>query len=393
MDLTRATPPLLKHLNERTVLESIRAGAPISRAEISRRVGISKPTVSLALRSLEVAGLVREASQGPDGPSYGAVFFEPVPDAAFVLGLDLGSRFLRGAVADLAGRIRARQDVELRGADADGALEAITTLHASLIEAAALPPERVDGAVLGIPGVVEPSSETLRLTQPHIAGLEGRPFGSEVRERVGVAVTVDNDVNLAAVGERWTGVARGVDDFAFLSIGTGTGLGLVLGGELHRGTHGAAGEIDWALAGSGEELDPSAEGVSALATEVSWPGGVDGSTPPYDARNIFTAARRGDSLARSVVDVIARRIAAHIAPVAAVADPELVVLGGGLGMNGDLLLEPVRALLREWLPYPPRVEISSLGESAVLMGAVATGLQSALDNVFVNRPSALGSAT
>jgi len=132
--------------------------------------------------------------------------------------------------------------------------------------------------------------------------------------------------------------------------------------------------------------------VSALATEVSWPGGVDGSTPPYDARNIFTAARRGDSLARSVVDVIARRIAAHIAPVAAVADPELVVLGGGLGMNGDLLLEPVRALLREWLPYPPRVEISSLGESAVLMGAVATGLESALDNVFVNRPSALGSA-
>src|SRR4051812_25861492 len=287
MDLTRATPPLLKHLNERTVLEAIRAGAPISRAEISRRVGISKPTVSLALRSLEPAGLVREASQGPDGPSYGAVFFEPVPDAAFVLGLDLGSRFLRGAVADLAGRIRARQDVELRGADADGALEAITTLHASLIEAAALPPERVDGAVLGIPGVVDPSSERLRLTQPHIAGLEGRPFGSEVRERVGVPVTVDNDVNLAAVGERWTGVARGVDDFAFLSIGTGTGLGLVLGGELHRGTHGAAGEIDWALAGSGEELDPSAEGGAALSTGGAWARGGRGAAPPHGPRHNF----------------------------------------------------------------------------------------------------------
>src|SRR6476661_6032542 len=125
----RATPPLLKHLNERTVLEAIRAGAPISRAEISRRAGISKPTVSLALRSLEHAGLVREAPHGPDGPSYGAVFFEPVPDAAFVLGLDLGSRFLRGAVADLAGRIRARNDVELRGADADRALETILSLH------------------------------------------------------------------------------------------------------------------------------------------------------------------------------------------------------------------------------------------------------------------------
>src|SRR2546421_8620769 len=159
MATTRATPPLLKNLNERTVLETIRAASPISRAEISRRADISKPTVSIALRSLEDAGLVREAPQGPDGPSYGAVFFEPVPDAAFVVGLDLGSRFLRGAVCDLAGEIRARQDVELRGADADGALAAIASLHASLVDAAALPAERIDGVVLGVPGVVETATE------------------------------------------------------------------------------------------------------------------------------------------------------------------------------------------------------------------------------------------
>ena len=390
MDLTRATPPLLKHLNERTVLEAIRAGAPISRAEISRRVGISKPTVSLALRSLEQAGLVREAPEGPDGPRYGAVFFEPVPDAAFVLGLDLGSRFLRGAVADLAGRIRARQDVELRGADAEGALDAIAALQASLVEAVALPLEHIDGVVLGVPGVVERSSGALRLTTPHIPGLEGRAFAADVRARVGLPITLDNDINLSAVGERWAGVARGVDDFAFLSVGTGTGVGLVLGGELHRGTHGAAGEIDWALSGSGDDLDPSAEGLEAIAAGLAWPDRSEGASPPYDARDIFTAARRGDSLAQTIVELVSRRIAANIAPVAAVADPELVVLGGGLGMNGDLLLEPVRELLREWLPYPPRVEISSLGESAVLMGAVATALQSALDNVFVSR-RAIGS--
>jgi predicted NBD/HSP70 family sugar kinase len=389
MDLTRATPPLLKHLNERTVLEAIRAGAPISRAEISRRVGISKPTVSLALRSLAQAGLVREAPHGPDGPSYGALFFEPVPDAAFVLGLDLGSRFLRGAVADLAGQIRARQDVELRGADADGALAAIVALHGALIESATLPVDRIDGVVLGVPGVVEARSGTLRLTTQFISGLEGRAFGAELRERLGLTVTLDNDINLAAVGEHWAGVARGVDDFAFLSVGTGTGMGLVLGGELHRGNHGAAGEIDWALSGLTENVDPSAEGVEALAAELGWNGSGTPSVPPFDARDIFTAARRGDELARTIVTRIADRIAAHIAPIAAVADPALVVLGGGLGMNGDLLLEPIRALLREWLPYPPRVAISSLGESAVLMGAVATGLQSALDNVFVNRPTAL----
>src|SRR5213592_1634300 len=107
MAAPRATPPLLKDLNERTVLETIRAAAPISRAEISRRVGISKPTVSQALQSLLGAGLVREAER--HGPSYGATFFEPVPDAAFVLGLDLGARFVRGAVCDVRGELRGRQ--------------------------------------------------------------------------------------------------------------------------------------------------------------------------------------------------------------------------------------------------------------------------------------------
>jgi predicted NBD/HSP70 family sugar kinase/DNA-binding CsgD family transcriptional regulator len=383
----RATPPLLKHLNERTVLDTIRTGSPISRAEISRRAGISKPTVSLALQSLVDAGLVREANRGPSGPSYGAVFFEPVPEAAFVIGLDLGARFLRGAVCDLGGALRTRQDVELRGADADGALEAIGALAESLSVSASLPPERIDGVVLGVPGMVDSARGTLQLTSPNIPGLEGRAFGEEAQARLGVRVSVENDVNLAAVGERWAGVAQGVDDFAFLSIGTGMGMGLILGGELHRGNHGAAGEVDWALSGISDEVDPSAEGVAALGERLA-PGGWSGVSvaQPYDAREIFAAARSGDTAARTVVEEVARRIAAHIAPVAAVADPALVVLGGGIGMNGDLLLAPVRRLLSEWMPYPPRVEISSLGEGAVLMGALAVGVRSALDNTFVNRP-------
>jgi predicted NBD/HSP70 family sugar kinase len=387
MSVQRATPPLLKHLNERTVLEAIRAGAPISRAEISRRAGISKPTVSLALQSLVDAGLVREALQDPAGPSYGAVFFEPVPEAAFVVGLDLGARFLRGAVCDLSGAIRVRQDVELRGADADGALAAIASLHESLLASSELAPARIDGVVLGVPGVVENGSGRLRLTTPYIGGLEGRALAADVEEQLAVPVTLDNDINLAAVGEHWLGVARGVDDFAFLSIGTGMGTGLVLGGDLHRGHNGAAGEIDWALAGVADEVDASAEGVERLVERLAADRPAETALArPYDVRLTFAAARSGDAVARRVVDEIARRIAAHIAPIAAVADVALIVLGGGIGSNSDLLLRPVRSLLETWMPYPPRVEVSSLGEAAVLMGALAVGLRSALDNVFVNRP-------
>ena len=374
----RATPTLLRDLNERTVLDAIRSGAPISRAEIARRSGISKPTVSLALQSLLEAELVRETAERPDGPGYGAVYFEPVAEAALVLGLDLGARFVRGAVCDLDGTIRARQDVELAVAEAAGAVEAISGLCTSLLATSALDGGPVDGVVVGVPGVVE-GDGSLRLAE-NVAGLEGRPFAAELHEALGLPVTLENDINLAALGEQWHGVARGVADFAFLSVGTGMGAGLVLHGELHRGRHGAAGEIDFALGALGEAFDPSAPEVSRLASELA--GRND------DPRTIFGAARNHDLGAKAVVDEVARRIALHVAPIAAVADVELVVLGGGIGANGDLLLDPVSRLLADWLPFPPRVEVSTLGEAAVLTGALAVGRNAALENVFARRAAA-----
>ncbi len=379
-----AIPPLLKDMNERTVLETIRTGGPISRAEISRRAGISKPTVSLALQALLDAGLVREAVHEPGGPSYGAVFFEPVAEAALVLGFDLGARFVRGAVCDLAGTVRARQDLELRRPGAAPALEAIVSLRESLVDAAGIEPELVDGVVVGVPGVVLGTGRIELAT--NVPGLEEIDVAAELGERLGLPVSLENDISLAALGEHWAGVARGVDDFVFVSVGTGLGAGLVLRGELHRGHNGAAGELDYALGSLGSELDPCAGAVVALAGELAAGGKLKTTlAAPYDARDLFAAARLGDELARAVVAETARRIALRVAPVAGVADVGLVVLGGGIGSNGDLLLEPVRALLREWLPYPPQVEVSSLGDGAVLMGALSVGLRAALDSVFVNR--------
>lgn len=385
MARSAAIPPLLKDLNQRTVLDAIRAGAPISRAEISRLAGISKPTVSLALQSLLDAGLVRETAPDPGRPTYGATFFEVVPEAGLVLGLDLGARFLRGAICDLRGEIRARQDVELDGADAEGAIEAIAGLRLSLAEASGLPTDRIDGVVVGVPGVVD--ADTGRLTlATNVSGLEGRDWARDLRERLELTVTVENDINLAAVGERWRGMAQGVEDFVFLSIGTGLGAGLVLRGELHRGRHGAAGEVDLVAAGREDDIDPCAAAVSAVAARlVAEDGARTTLRPPYDARSIFAAARTDDAVAQAVVVEEARRIALHIAPIAAVTDIALVVLGGGIGVNADLLLDPIRDLLARWLPYPPRVEVSSLGDAAVLTGALAVGLRSAVDNVFVNR--------
>jgi predicted NBD/HSP70 family sugar kinase len=237
-----------------------------------------------------------------------------------------------------------------------------------------------------VPGVVETGTGVLRLAL-NVEGLEGRVYGEELEQALGVPVVLENDINLAALGEQWQGVARGVSNFAFLSVGTGLGAGLVLGGELHRGRNGAAGELDFALGARPDDADPCAAAVSALASELAAHAETE-LAPPYDPRAIFGAARNGDRVARDVVADVARRIALHIAPLAAVADVELVVLGGGIGANGDLLLDRVRGLLAEWLPFAPRVEVSTLGEAAVLTGALAVGLRAALDNVFEKRSAA-----
>jgi predicted NBD/HSP70 family sugar kinase len=378
-----ALPPLLKDLNERSVLETIRAGAPISRAEISRRAGISKPTVSLALQALVDAGLVHRVEPAPGRPTYGAVYFDLVPEAGLVLGLDLGARFLRGAICDLRGAIRARQDVEVSGSEADQLVALIARLRDSLVVASGLEGELVDGAVVGVPGVVDEASGVIR--QTHFVALEGLPLREAIEQRLGIRVTLDNDINLAALGERWCGSARGLDDFAFLSVGTGLGAGIVLHGEIHRGRNGAAGEVDLVAAGVGSDLDPCASALSGLAAQLA-EGATTMLAPPYDPPSVFAAARADDEIAHAVVAEEARRIATHIAPIAAVVDLPLVVLGGGIGTNGgDLLLEPVRALLSDWLPFPPQVEVSSLGDGAVLSGALALGLRYAHDNVFARR--------
>src|SRR5256885_5704951 len=178
--MARATPPLLKQLNERAVLDAIREGAPISRAEIARRTGISKPTVSLALRVLVESGVVRETAPDPGRPHYGAVFFEPIHELALVLGLDIGARFVRGAISDLDGQVRARQDVELRGTDTPTALATIAELREALLQSAEAPADRLGGAVVGGPGRVHPPPGAVPLAT-NLPGIEGHRLADELR--------------------------------------------------------------------------------------------------------------------------------------------------------------------------------------------------------------------
>ena len=239
---------------------------------------------------------------------------------------------------------------------------------------------------MGSPGVFEPSRGQVALAH-NLPGWGRQGLVEAVRAELGTSVAFENDVNLAALGERWNGLGKDAENFVFLSVGTGVGMGLVLRGELYRGASGRAGEVGYLPIGTTDphgraerrhgafEAAAAAGGVVRTARDL-------GMAPPLTAKKVFAAARKGDAIAAEVVQLEARRLGLAIAAVVPVLDPELVILGGGIGQNGDLLIAPIERELDALSPFRPRLEVSVLGEEAVLHGAVATALADAQDRVF-----------
>jgi predicted NBD/HSP70 family sugar kinase len=388
--ITVGTPSLLRAINERTVLELIHRQGPLSRAQTARISGLSKPTVSLTLAALLEGGLVREVgrSRGDRGPS--AVLYELNPLAGWVVGIDVGRKWVRAAIADIAGTIVARRDERAKVTSAKTLIGQIGSVARRLAGEAGVQWAQVTHAVLGSPGVFDPAHGYVAMA-PNLPGWGRHGLVEAVREELGTNVNFENDVNLSAIAERAHGHGRNVSNFVFLSVGTGIGMALVIDGQLYRGAHGAAGEIAYMPLGMGDPHDPAYRRRGAFEEAAAAAGVVRiarklGMRMPLSPEKIFTAARRGHVVAKRVVQAEAARLALAIATVTPVLDPELVILGGGIGRNGDLLLEPIERELRQLLPFRPRVVVTALGEDAVLRGAVATALDVARERVFARSP-------
>jgi predicted NBD/HSP70 family sugar kinase len=379
------TPSLLRAINARTILELVQRSGPVSRAQVARDSGLSKPTVSLGLAALLEAGLVREVGRSSGGRGPSAVLYELNPEAGWVAGIDVGRRWVRAAIADITGTIVARRHERAKVSSAGALIGQIGAIAHGLAGDAGIGWDQVVHATVGSPGVFEPTRGAVTLA-PNLPGWGRHGLVEALHGELGTQVGVENDVNLAAVGERWKGLGRGVRDFGFLSIGTGVGMGLVLGGELYRGSRGAAGEVGYLPIGS-DPHDPHVRRRGAFEEATNAAGVVRtarqaGMTGPLTPQKVFALARRGDPTACEVVATEARRLALGLAVVVAVVDLELVVIGGGIGGNADLLLEPVERELRALSPLRPRLAASALGEDAVLQGAVATALAAAQDWLF-----------
>jgi predicted NBD/HSP70 family sugar kinase len=372
-----ARPQLLRALNEQLLLRHVRQVGRCSRAELSRFTGLSKPTVSVALANVERAGLVREAGQQTGAPGRSAVLYEIRPDAGYVLGLDIGRQFVRGAVADMAGTVLARSQEHVQASTTSGRIAELVSLADRVSTAAGITRAQVTQTVIGSPGVYDPRLGSIALPGG-IAGWGKPEVIGALHEAFGSRLVVENDVDAATLAEREYGHGREADTFVFVSIGTGIGMGLVIGGRLHRGAHGLAGEIAYMPISAEQGTDPGDARrrgpleASASAPAVVRAGRRAGMRGPVSALRVFTAAAAGDPAATAIVAEEARLVARALCAIVTVVDPEKVVLGGGIGQAPGFAAA-VAAELSRLAPVMPDVMVSALGVEAVVDGCLAAG--------------------
>lgn len=381
-----AGPQLMRAMNERLVLEQVRAAGPVSRPDLALRTGLSKPTVALALSSLEADRLVRVAGlrTGVRGPA--AVLYEIRPEAAYVLGLDVGREYLRAALADLTGAVRARVSHRVHASSAPRRVAELTSLADEVAASGGIRRRQIAQVVIGSPGVFDEARGAFRLAR-NFPGWERPEVVNELRQVFGHGTVFENDVDLAALAERDHGHGRDVSTFCFVSVGTGIGMGLVLDGRLHRGAHGAAGEIAYLPLGDETAAAPAEvrrhgqlEAVASAAAVVraARRHGLGGS---LSARRVFAAAAEGDEAASSAVGEEAELVGRAVAAVIAVVDPEMVVLGGGIG-RAPGFAEAVADHLEAHAVVMPELRVSALGDDAVVDGSLAAGLETAWRRVL-----------
>ncbi len=356
-----------------------------TRAELIVATGLSAPTVGSLATSLIRAGLLTDLGSGPSRGGRRPGHMEFNRRHGFVAAIDLGPTRTRLALADLRGDLLIRRVVNTPGDRVPRALlTALARELRSLMREADVSPGRLLAVTAGTPGAVDPASGTIVGLARNLPGWERVPVAAILRDALDAHVIVENDVNLAVLGEHWKGAAREHDNCVFLSFGTGIGAGVMVSGQLHHGHHALAGEIglmcmapqfanvDLGLPGSLETL------AGLVAVRARWPRSAHADDWLTD---LFTAAAAGDAEARAVVDDVSTLVGIAAANVSCVIDPSLIVLGGALGMQGEPLLQRVRQIVGRIMPAAPAIVTSSLDKDAPLYGCLLLALGEAREEI------------
>jgi predicted NBD/HSP70 family sugar kinase len=406
MERRPGTPSLLRELNDRAALDLLLPGTPLTRTQISEQTRVSKVTVAQMLTRLEDRGLVAVVGQQEGGRGPNAALYSVVPSSAYVAGLYVELDLVSAGVADVTGRVVAEVSVNPNGAA--NPVELVRGAVERACRSAGVEMSRLSAFVIGSPGVVDPRTGDPRLAVNLPDWHEG-VLGA-LRGALRRPVIIENDVNLAAMAERAVGAARDVGDFVLVWIGGGLGMAALLGGKVHRGAAGAAGEIGYLpVPGAPLQEDvrhPARGGLQSLvgASVVRMLAGVFGFAAPTAGEAVRaavaaaagtgpgaagagedgTAADGGSAesgpaaRAREFLGELARRVAIGVASVSVVLDPGLVVLGGEVGLaGGTALADRVAAEVARISPASPRVVPTSVTGAPVLRGAMLAAVDQA----------------
>ncbi|WP_245194650.1 ROK family transcriptional regulator [Kitasatospora phosalacinea] len=358
--LSGGDPALLRRLNTEAVLGVLRNAEPMTLTRIGQAASLSRQTVDAVIAELTEGGWIEEvAPERSIGRPARRYRFRA--EAGHVLGLDIGVTGVRLVLADLDGSVIASDRTRIpEGLGGGARLEAVRSGAEGFL--ARHPGIRPRSLCLGIPGIID-SGGTVRLSTP-LPEWNGLDLVGAASTWFDCPAHAENDANLAALAEHWRGAARHADDFIHVIAGHRTGVGMMLGGRLHRGRGGAAGEI----------------GALAL---LGWEGpSMNDIREAEDSARLFSDAQAGDSDAAGKVDRFARTVAQGVAAMVLTVNPDLVVIGGGLSRAGEAVVGPIRSHLEQLCLDPPQVDASALGVEAVALGAARMALDHLNDALF-----------
>lgn len=361
-----------------------------TRAEIARKTGLSRSTVSEIVDGLLNTGLIEEVGAGKSSGGRRPIVLEFQDEARCILGVDLGATHVGVVLTDLRGNVLAlRERRHPVRSDPKGSIELVI----ALCDECLLEKGRDHGSLMSIgvavPSPVDPLNPKL-LSEVVIPAWHGERGLEQLQQRFGVKVHVDNDANLGAVAEYWWGAGKGIEDLVYIKVAHGIGAGYILNGEVYRGAGGVAGEMGHL------PIDPNgaqcvcglngclgtlvgAPAVTARASELSkdYPNSCLKTNHAIFSA-LREAAEKGDPLALRLVDEITNYLAIAIAGWFNLMNPKLAILGGSMAILGNFVIEPLRAKVRgKTLVSRAAVDIriGELGPRAVAVGAATLALE------------------
>jgi glucokinase len=390
------TASAMRAINRSAILEIIRREGPISRTSIAERLTVSLPTVMRIVEELIGEGFVRlqgttEWSGGRRRP-----LLEFNSDGYLIVGVDMGGTKMYGALSDLGGNILDEVNIGHHGTSGEESFSYLTRLIDQLLASPKGDRQRVRGIGVGAPGVT--LHEQGIVTWAYTLHWDNFPLKARLAELYDLPIIVDNDVNLAALGEMWFGAGQNIQDMVLIAIGTGIGAGVIIDGALYRGWKEASGEIGNMIPGreflgknyldfGALESVASGTGIAARARDLLKSHRSQPELQNLAAEDVFDAARKGEPWAWKVINETVDYLSIAIANLVSAFDPELIVLGGGVSRSADMLIAPILARISSAIPNPPRLVVSDLGLKATVMGAITNVLHNTSNFYVVHKLS------